>query len=127
MSLQDALPISIWMLAERFFFNDTATTEIYTLSLHDALPICAESAPRRARERRHVERRARVGVSPASRPRGGPRSARGRAGALAPPDARAAPRGAWALVQRDPARGPRGGWGPFRGGGAPRRARWPRG
>src|SRR6476620_12797800 len=27
-----------------FFFNDTATTEIYTLSLHDALPI-----PRRAR------------------------------------------------------------------------------
>src|SRR5256885_9697710 len=24
-----------------FFFNDTATTEIYTLSLHDALPICA--------------------------------------------------------------------------------------
>src|SRR2546422_8399915 len=30
-----------------FFFNDTATTEIYTLSLHDALPICddRESAP----------------------------------------------------------------------------------
>src|SRR2546430_5577318 len=27
-----------------FFFNDTATTEIYTLSLHDALPICR--APR---------------------------------------------------------------------------------
>src|SRR5258708_40362171 len=27
-----------------FFFNDTATTEIYTLSLHDALPIC--SVPR---------------------------------------------------------------------------------
>src|SRR2546421_5553092 len=25
-----------------FFFNDTATTEIYTLSLHDALPICGE-------------------------------------------------------------------------------------
>src|SRR5262245_62509505 len=24
-----------------FFFNDSATTEIYTLSLHDALPICA--------------------------------------------------------------------------------------
>src|SRR5258707_7242278 len=29
-----------------FFFNDTATTEIYTLSLHDALPIYSE--PRRA-------------------------------------------------------------------------------
>src|SRR5215218_11457312 len=26
-----------------FFFNDTATTEIYTLSLHDALPICGET------------------------------------------------------------------------------------
>src|SRR3712207_5489073 len=26
-----------------FFFNDTATTEIYTLSLHDALPICLSS------------------------------------------------------------------------------------
>ena len=27
-----------------FFFNDTATTEIYTLSLHDALPICEKIA-----------------------------------------------------------------------------------
>src|SRR5206468_12385677 len=27
-----------------FFFNDTATTEIYTLSLHDALPICRRLA-----------------------------------------------------------------------------------
>src|SRR2546422_2817523 len=26
-----------------FFFNDTATTEIYTLSLHDALPICHQA------------------------------------------------------------------------------------
>src|SRR6266403_3957909 len=33
-----------------FFFNDTATTEIYTLSLHDALPICpATLAARRPR------------------------------------------------------------------------------
>src|SRR2546421_11110899 len=29
-----------------FFFNDTATTEIYTLSLHDALPICRSAATR---------------------------------------------------------------------------------
>src|SRR5256885_17203487 len=30
-----------------FFFNDTATTEIYTLSLHDALPIsCQTRQPR---------------------------------------------------------------------------------
>src|SRR2546422_5734760 len=35
-----------------FFFNDTATTEIYTLSLHDALPI------------------SRLGPQPAGRPRG---------------------------------------------------------
>src|SRR2546421_9723250 len=28
-----------------FFFNDTATTEIYTLSLHDALPISRPGAP----------------------------------------------------------------------------------
>src|SRR5256885_15868581 len=31
-----------------FFFNDTATTEIYTLSLHDALPISSISATMRA-------------------------------------------------------------------------------
>ena len=37
-----------WLVNERvdvvvfFFFNDTATTEIYTLSLHDALPIYQE-------------------------------------------------------------------------------------
>src|SRR4030042_5730484 len=39
--------------SRRFFFNDTATTEIYTLSLHDALPISSsgESAVRRSRER----------------------------------------------------------------------------
>src|SRR6266853_6878833 len=32
-----------------FFFNDTATTEIYTLSLHDALPICRMRLPHWAR------------------------------------------------------------------------------
>src|SRR5258707_14385844 len=31
------------MLSTFFFFNDTATTEIYTLSLHDALPISPRS------------------------------------------------------------------------------------
>src|SRR2546421_9234692 len=35
-----------------FFFNDTATTEIYTLSLHDALPILSE-----ARINTHASRR----------------------------------------------------------------------
>src|SRR5260370_31650386 len=32
-----------------FFFNDTATTEIYTLSLHDALPISMRAAASRSR------------------------------------------------------------------------------
>src|SRR5574341_1935290 len=35
-----------------FFFNDTATTEIYTLSLHDALPIWAPPSARPAGCRR---------------------------------------------------------------------------
>src|ERR1039458_10875638 len=38
-----------------FFFNDTATTEIYTLSLHDALPIWVGSHPRSAYAAREVE------------------------------------------------------------------------
>src|SRR5260370_33475786 len=37
-----------------FFFNDTATTEIYTLSLHDALPIYIRH--RRARQQRRALR-----------------------------------------------------------------------
>src|SRR6478736_10261260 len=41
-----------------FFFNDTATTEIYTLSLHDALPILRGSTATRSapgwRSRRHA-------------------------------------------------------------------------
>src|SRR5438094_8617304 len=41
-----------------FFFNDTATTEIYTLSLHDALPICGADRhePHLARHPRHRPR-----------------------------------------------------------------------
>src|SRR5256885_7194863 len=35
-----------------FFFNDTATTEIYTLSLHDALPISFPPDPERQRRHR---------------------------------------------------------------------------
>src|SRR5438128_11659646 len=34
-----------------FFFNATATTEIYTLSLHDALPICAGPGARQGVDR----------------------------------------------------------------------------
>src|SRR2546421_9674480 len=45
-----------------FFFNDTATTEIYTLSLHDALPISGDTSrgrPARARGVRPPGRRTR--------------------------------------------------------------------
>src|SRR6266508_4884170 len=47
-----------------FFFNDTATTEIYTLSLHDALPI--PGPPRTARAGRRSAR-ARRGARPGDR------------------------------------------------------------
>src|SRR3989442_9845012 len=45
-----------------FFFNDTATTEIYTLSLHDALPIYRENLdqhrwPRKGQANRHYRSR----------------------------------------------------------------------
>src|SRR2546429_7677895 len=54
--IEGACPLSFF-----FFFNDTATTEIYTLSLHDALPI----SPRGRNRAR--------GCSPARRHRAGPR------------------------------------------------------
>src|SRR2546429_9865931 len=46
-----------------FFFNDTATTEIYTLSLHDALPIYS----RCARAARQARRSAAARGPPSSR------------------------------------------------------------
>src|SRR3712207_9306087 len=57
------------VIGKIFFFNDTATTEIYTLSLHDALPIsrskmireetrsCTPSCTRTTTQRRCCERR----------------------------------------------------------------------
>src|SRR6267154_6568406 len=38
MDIQLSMPL-LFLVLLFFFFNDTATTEIYTLSLHDALPI----------------------------------------------------------------------------------------
>src|SRR5256885_16131090 len=49
-----------------FFFNDTATTEIYTLSLHDALPICVRGVRRQGGASR-PHRRVRVGGGPPDR------------------------------------------------------------
>src|SRR3989454_12122876 len=75
-----------------FFFNDTATTEIYTLSLHDALPISLQ-APRTGRGRAakpgggrgHAEAGAQAPPSPDGRrrqaPHGQPRLPRATLGA----------------------------------------------
>src|SRR2546422_69079 len=57
------LPLPIRPFSSFFFFNDTATTEIYTLSLHDALPISPASPVRlrrslQPRSRRRSTRRA---------------------------------------------------------------------
>src|SRR3989454_6203453 len=52
---------------DHFFFNDTATTEIYTLSLHDALPIWLRGSTRTGSAR---EGRARSAPSDRARPFG---------------------------------------------------------
>src|SRR5215204_7131040 len=64
----------MYLLACFFFFNDTATTEIYTLSLHDALPISPRptiTRPRPAAANRDTRRR-----RPAAPPRGDRKSTR---------------------------------------------------
>src|SRR3989454_4583810 len=79
-----------------FFFNDTATTEIYTLSLHDALPISRPAAarglaprphPQGARPRLRDRQDRRPGWQRADRALGRPDAARvrGRADATHPP------------------------------------------
>src|SRR2546426_4332332 len=50
-----------------FFFNDTATTEIYTLSLHDALPIYAEPQRQDLRQSAQGGRDPREGLRRAAR------------------------------------------------------------
>src|SRR3712207_8310494 len=48
------------MFSSLFFFNDTATTEIYTLSLHDALPISHPRAEHHGNPRNRPELRSLV-------------------------------------------------------------------
>src|SRR2546430_12971070 len=97
-----------------FFFNDTATTEIYTLSLHDALPISS----RRGRSRASAARPPRAScpadpIAHAGAGSGGtPRRA---AGGGAPPNGRPRP--------RDPARGSHAQSGPEKCAGSPGRGR----
>src|SRR2546427_195013 len=57
-----------------FFFNDTATTEIYTLSLHDALPISLRGARRSGASRAPGRRRRRGKRPPAASQRARPAS-----------------------------------------------------
>src|SRR2546430_17602459 len=52
-----------------FFFNDTATTEIYTLSLHDALPICSTTIRLTPTTPSRPSRRRRAGSGAVSRRR----------------------------------------------------------
>src|SRR5438034_7145232 len=62
-------------MSSLFFFNDTATTEIYTLSLHDALPISAVGALKLNAASRSTPAR----LAPGD-PSGGPRSGAPRRG-----------------------------------------------
>src|SRR5256886_6178989 len=79
------------VLSFYFFFNDTATTEIYTLSLHDALPICPEAA----QPRRPGQDLLRAGGA-RPLPRGTRRAGRrGRGGGGRPGGRRARPRQRW--------------------------------
>src|SRR5258708_11805749 len=55
------LPITFSSSPYNFFFNDTATTEIYTLSLHDALPISIQFE-------NNAKKKSSPGQSPASSP-----------------------------------------------------------
>src|SRR5256886_15092898 len=106
-----------------FFFNDTATTEIYTLSLHDALPIWRRPGDERlagGRPRDRARRDARAPLRRAShrlagRPRG--RAAPGARAGLRRPRRGAAPGGAPSVPADRPA---------VRGGGAPPGPRGPR-
>src|SRR3712207_7180011 len=59
-----------------FFFNDTATTEIYTLSLHDALPISGAHCPQPGEEPRPPGSAVAAGAAGGRAPRGGGRRRR---------------------------------------------------
>src|SRR2546429_6923934 len=61
-----------------FFFNDTATTEIYTLSLHDALPISSSSTWSWCRAGRSRVSWAAPSASPSSAARWAPATGRHR-------------------------------------------------
>src|SRR3712207_1651859 len=71
-----------------FFFNDTATTEIYPLSLHDALPISARAGPRSRSRRAPRAPPPRAAPPPASRTAPGTSCGAPRRSRSAPPPPR---------------------------------------
>src|SRR2546428_810815 len=50
---EQVAPGAVIVPSRVFFFNDAATTEIYTLSLHDALPILSRTVPEERAGRGH--------------------------------------------------------------------------
>src|SRR2546430_13234808 len=68
-----------------FFFNDTATTEIYTLSLHDALPISLHASAQALRSPQPAPMHRRVGRRRAPRARRRPPARRREAASLVCP------------------------------------------
>src|SRR3712207_7262316 len=68
-------PSSSCQMSMFFFFNDTATTEIYTLSLHDALPISHRDRPQPAEppDHQHARRAGPPDPRPGDRSRPGQR------------------------------------------------------
>src|SRR6266487_4898911 len=74
--------LSLFSIVFFFFFNDTATTEIYTLSLHDALRDLALLSPRG--RRRHAPPRVPPDRGDCRRARGVARDAQGHAHRILP-------------------------------------------
>src|SRR3712207_9231864 len=66
--------IGLYCIVRRyvFFFNDTAPTEIYTLSLHDALPIWPATAATQRPPRPDIRQRTPTSPRPAARRRPSP-------------------------------------------------------
>src|SRR2546422_9140979 len=96
------LPLS--SMISFFFFNDTATTEIYTLSLHDALPISRDADLGEDRAERRRAPRSDPAAGRAAGPQGEPRPARPRHGARGDPGPRQGPARDGPGPERHPAR-----------------------
>src|SRR2546421_4047560 len=79
-----ALSVRSPMALAFFFFNDTATTEIYTLSLHDALPISPSWTDRPPRPR-HLQAQAIARESAVHRVPSGSSSRRTQRASMPPP------------------------------------------